>query len=94
MPLCFLVGVAPRWITQHCYVLSRLGSLEDNSAEEHSAALHCARRSRVNFYCTVAIWRVSQHCAGHKPIVNSKILLFLNKNFAYIKQGTDLNSSN
>jgi len=88
VPPCFLVGVAPRWLTQ--YVLSRLGSLEDNSAEEHSAALHCAHRTRTNIYCTVVIWKVFQHCAGHKPIVNNKILLFFNKKkFVYITQGTD-----
>jgi len=78
VPLCFLVGVAPRWITR--YVLSPLGSLEDNAAEEQSAALHCAHRTGTNFYCTVAIGKVSQHCAGHKPIANSKIILFLTKN--------------
>jgi hypothetical protein len=94
VPLCFLVGVTPRWITQYCYVVSRLGFLEDESAAEHSAALHSAHRSRANFHRTVAILKVSQHCVGHKPMVNSKILLFFNKKFVYIKQGTDWNGTN
>ena len=66
--------------------------LEDNGAEEHSAAaLHSAHRSRANFHRTVAILKVSQHCAGHKPIVNSKILLFLTKiSFILGKERTEI----
>jgi hypothetical protein len=64
VPLCFLVGVVPRWITQYYYVFSRLGSLEDDTAEEYSAALHSARRSRASFHRTVTILKVFQHCAA------------------------------